>query len=224
MAELSACRGAELPSGEWQPVQAARSAARDEFACTVAGPDGRAALAAGVRVSLRYGGQSTTVTATAELTTDFDAWRAALHAAGAPHIEDIALRVSLGELLGVLTAAWAIVAEVVPGVLADDPVAVPPAGRPSVELALRTGTRLDGGTNNGLWDVVDFSPFLRDGTPAEFAFEDLRPRGGMEVTIIGPLRLSHEDRMRTARKALVKMARRHGFYQAREDRLPGDQG
>jgi len=54
------------------------------------------------------------------------AWRAAIHAAGGPLVDESQLRLSLDEVLAFLAAAWRTVAEVLPTVVAEDPAAMLP--------------------------------------------------------------------------------------------------
>lgn len=229
VAGLSAHRGAELPVTRWQPGQEGYPALRARAQCQVTGPDGNAVLAAEASMALRRGAGSTTLATSAEVRIeDLDAWRAALRAAGAPLLEDDELRLSLDEVVGLCTAAWAAAAEILPGVVVADPVAVPPAGRPSAELALSVAARRDGTAGHGLRDFVDFAPFGDPDAPSRWqTARDAELLSDMRVTITGPLRLGYEDRTASSRAALAFMARQYGFRNARRDRAaatPSDQG
>ena len=231
---LSARRGTELRAGHWQDCQVGHPLHQGRcFTCVIAAPDGRCALAAEVKLSLSDVTGCTTVTAIAEVRIqDLAAWRDALNHAGKSHTGEFdgsRLRLSLGELADIFSAAWHSVAELLPAAILGDVDAVPPAGPPLVDLLLSATTPVDllferlslmtlrdlrrlarlllgkGGKHRrgDLRGFVNFSPFVRNGSHPRLT--------EMSVRITGPLQLSTGERQQRTRQALSWMLRNAGL-------------
>jgi hypothetical protein len=232
-AELPPLRGAAIP--DWQPVRShnARKCAR--YVCAVGTPDGRLLAQAEVGLSLSHETRTSTTVATH---TELHLANPRLPpSAPAPEsragvqVDDPRLLISLDELLTFLTAAWHMVSEVLPEVVAKDPPWVRLAGCPLVRCELLAAQHDDPGHCLSLADVVDFLPFRRGQGATASAAASGPPRpvstgltnagplppSTMRIAIRGPLRHSPDYRSARARKAFVHMAQRHGFPDAREN-------
>jgi hypothetical protein len=232
--EFSQRLGGTFAADPWQQMQSQEARKCHGYVCPACKTDGSLVARAEVGLSLQYERWSTTVAAHTELhIAEPGSWlpASAARAGRGARADDPRPRLSLDELLAFLTAAWHMVTEVLPAVIVNDPASMPLAGCPLVRWELWAAQHDDpAATSLSLLDIVDFSPF-QGGEPARpppeapgppprspvrsIATGPPRP-GVMWIAITGPLRLSPDYRLARARQALVHMAQRHGFPNARE--------
>ncbi|GAA3250739.1 dsDNA nuclease domain-containing protein [Dactylosporangium siamense] len=161
-AALTLRRGAVGAPGEWMVASGIDAFGTDRtvhLRAALLAPDGAAALVNEVILSVPSGPSPDHILACASLSIWLDPWLRAVLARGGmlEKVED--LRLSLGELIHVLDAAWASVIDVVPIGALDDPPATALFGAPTVELHIDTPTRVETPTDRSrtLPDAVDMS-------------------------------------------------------------------
>ena len=155
-------------------------------------------------LSIRRYRSLTSIDARAELNIyDIEAWRDSLLTMGANLRGEEGIRLPLRAAADYLGAAWYTVAEILPTLVIDDPMAIMPVYRPSITLDFDARSAHDEAlSRRDLSNVIDFSPFVRT---------DTGKVTHMSVTIEGPLQQSDADRTTVIWEALASMAQHAGF-------------
>jgi hypothetical protein len=203
---LSCRRGRDLPAVAWNPGPNGNASDRLSYSSMMTTADGEPVLAAEVMMSLPPAAMSSVVVTCAEVRIDdFAAWAKAL---GAEPSAD--LRWSAEDLLEFFVAAWETATELLPRLAVEDPTkrrrwnAVP-----QVELWIGTDQPSSGsGAQLVLADVLDLVSLGPSGQPGQ--------RTELLVSLPSVPGLDADTRRGRARSALVDMAHRFGFMNARE--------
>lgn len=203
---LSARRGADLRPGRWQLGPNPNARDRASYSSAVTSPNGRLALTCEVMVALPDAFESGVVTCTELRVEDSTVWAESLRSQDSLTSGE-GLRLSLAELCMFLTVAWQTTTEILPKLIASDPIRTPWAGAPTVELQLSTEHRHDTGIPRLLRDMVDLAPF---------GDTDRDQLTAMAVTITTPMRMAHAARTKLTRQAVAHMGRDFGFLDATE--------
>lgn len=189
----------------WQEINVPEGRNNSRFATheiTVTAADGRPAVKIAARLNLPDG-RRTELLALVDLRVDFDAIRPA---DPTPLPADIPaeLRVTLAELTDFYARAWDVATVVLPLAATDDPLAVPPAGAPTVEFYIQSErpTNLSGERTVKTLDMIDLSPL---GAPRDPHVGDL----GAAVTT--PLGLPKHEIETHVHTAMVRIADDFGF-------------
>ncbi|WP_326948643.1 hypothetical protein OG439_07600 [Amycolatopsis sp. NBC_01307] len=210
---LSSRRGGSVAALDWiRPTgfgvhQSGRAALYDSVLTT---RHGEVAARTSVRLILPAG-RERIVRVFAEFQVNLETWQVAL--ASATGAADF--RITAAEIAELWQAAWEAAVVVVPGVLVDDPAAVPLMAPPVVELQVKSDDPREYGPGEllrlvTLTKVVDLSVF---GTSA-----DTLAREGA-LTVVAPVGFDHESRRQLTVTALTRLARAWGYVDADESDL-----
>ncbi|MEU1757318.1 ATP-binding protein [Micromonospora matsumotoense] len=208
LSSLSARRGARIAPPPWQPAggqHTYHSGTSSHMRARVAAPDGASALAANAILQLGTLRSSSSVIGYVDLSINLAAWRNALVDSGASLPEDADIRLSLPEVIEVLTSAWS-TALVLPTALAVSYDDLPLAAPPFIEMHMRAGTRADSGGGYrqlSLTDAVDLS-ILGETSEA------FRSETGLRV--VGPFGLNRASQRRMVAEGLDELALGWGHF------------
>ncbi|WP_406131501.1 hypothetical protein [Streptomyces sp. NBC_00989] len=195
---LSLRRGADLRAANWDLGSNRNANASVSYSATIASPDGRPALTGAVMTALPGTLQSSTVTCAEVTIQDAAAWAAVLPPGAST-------KLTLEEVTSILLAAWETAAEVLPAV-ACDATTMRWAGPPTVELRVSAEGPHDQPRANldTLIDLGEVGPTDRNSLPE------------MAVTITVSPTLEDTERRKVLRRALVRMLRGFGYFEADE--------
>ena len=174
----------------WEPREQDR---RDRSFLVYVGESNNGSMQLGkVRIHLYKSLRATDITASTDVEIrDIPAWLSARE-----RLSDKGPCLPHNELIAYLSAAWHTAAEVLPALVVDDPVAVPPVRPPTMRMVLSVYP--DHSTLSGcdIRDLTDFSPFN---------MRDERRLTDIIINICGPLYLSRDDRSRQIKEALIHL-------------------
>ncbi|SCL70405.1 hypothetical protein GA0070606_5388 [Micromonospora citrea] len=208
LSSLSARRGATIALPPWQPaggLHTYHSGTSSHMRACLAAPDGASALAANAILQLGSLRSSSSVIGYVDLSINLAAWRNVLVDSGASLPVDADIRLSLPEVIEVLTSAWS-TALVLPTALAVSYDEMPLAAPPFIEMHLRAGTRADSGGGYrqlSLADAVDLSIL---GETSEV----FRSETGLRV--VGPFGLNRASQRRMVAEGLDELALGWGHF------------
>ncbi|MDX5563157.1 putative DNA binding domain-containing protein [Streptomyces sp. ID05-04B] len=199
---LSRRRGAELPATVWERGPFGNSGRSAGYTCSIAGPDGGAAVKASVMLALPTTMESTVVACADVLIESAEAWAAAI----GPGWDT---QLGLDEVQAVLLAAWETAAELLPDVVGDR-AALSWAAPPTTELRITCEQPADNGVRPALDTLVDLTPLGPN---------DGGSRSQLAVAITAAPAMDRAERQRLLREALVHMAHAFGYVDAEVDLL-----
>jgi len=156
-------------------------------------------------------GRATELLSVVDLRIDFDAIRLGMTATAPAHIP-AELRITTSELIDFFTQAWHVATMVLPLAATEDPLDVPPAGAPRLELYIHNARPEMSGENRTVrtLDVVDLSPF---GPPRRSRIRDL------SVAVTTPLGLPEQEITSLGKRAMIRLADDFGFTTADTSKL-----
>lgn len=199
---LSRRRGAELSAARRERGPFGNSARTAAYSCTIAGPDGGAALKASVMLALPATMESTVAACSDVLVENPQALAAALGSG-----RDT--RLGFDEVQAVLLSTWETAAELLPA-LVGDPAGLSWAAPPTTGLRMTCEQLAGNGVLPALDSLVD---------PASLGTNDGGTRSHMADTITAAPAMDRAERRSLLREALVHMARECGRVDAEVDLL-----
>ncbi|WP_210406005.1 hypothetical protein, partial [Micromonospora sp. MH33] len=208
LSSLSARRGARIAPPPWEPADGLHtyhSGTSSHMRARITAPDGAQALAANGILQLGTLRSSSSVIGYVDLSINLAAWRNALVDSGAFLTEEADIRLSLPEVIEVLTSAWS-TALTLPTALAVSYDDLPLAAPPFIEMHVRAGTRADSGGGYrqlSLAEAVDFSVL---GATSEV----FRSETGLRV--VGPFGLNRASQRRMVAEGLDELALGWGHF------------
>ncbi|GAA0934445.1 hypothetical protein [Virgisporangium aurantiacum] len=190
------------PTASWQETEEPEGHNDSRFAAyqmSIAGDAGRPALRSGLWLTLPDG-LATEVSTVMDLRVDFDAIRPASSTA----VIAADLRLGLSELIEFFSVAWHLTTMILPLSATEDPVEVPPAGAPRLELYIQNERPDASGDPRVLrtLDMIDLSAFGRTRR------KQIRH---LAVAATAPLGLPQSQVDTLARQAMVRIAEDFGF-------------
>ncbi|MEU6231156.1 alpha/beta fold hydrolase [Streptomyces sp. NPDC047042] len=198
---LSLRRGADLRAANWDLGPNRNANDSISYSATIASTDGRPALTGAVMAALPGALQSSTVTCAEVTIQEAAAWAAVLPTGAST-------KLSLKEVASVLLAAWETAAEVLPTAICDA-TTMRWAGPPTVELRMSAEGPHDQPRAN-LDTLIDLG---------EVGPTDRNSLSEMAVTITVSPMVEDTERRQVLRRALVRMLRRFGYFEADEHLL-----
>jgi hypothetical protein len=195
--------GLNVDALEWAETPDGVGHNNSRFACyqaLVPGADDRPALAAYLWFMLPGSGIGE-MSSVADLRVDFDAIEPA--PAGPPQVP-ARLQITPAELAAFLVQGWRATTAILPLTVTADPVGIPPAGAPRLELHIQNERPETSGKPRPrrTLDMVDLSDF---GHPRR------DPHGDMSVGVTAPLGLAEGEITEVVANALIRMTEDFGF-------------
>jgi hypothetical protein len=177
---------------------------------SVAGVDGRRALWACLYFALPDS-RATELLSVVDLRVDFDAISPTVTPDAPEHVP-VELRLTIAELIAFFTHAWEVATMILPLAATEDPLAVPPAGAPRLELYVQNERPEMGSGDRTLptVELVDLSAF---GAARRRQLRDLA------IAVTTPLGQTTQQIGQLVRQALVMIAEDFGFTAADQAKL-----